>query len=346
MPASPTAAPDQPKQLSVTQNSPSASTPPPQIGDTAPKGAPESLPQVVVNIPAPPPVRKDSTADIINAFAALAWPLVIGLALILFRQDIVSLAKRIRRGKAFGAEAEFDQDLEALNREVKKAVEESEATAPGVAERQGAESRSVESPDTIQTKVLAETVRSPRLALMMLSAEIDRLARRLAAATGHRTRSTLREQLDIWGATLPPHISLAYRLFSRVRNSIVHGVDASDNEILSAIDSGLALYSALDSVPYERNTVLHTDVDIFGDAAATQLMEGKAVIIKTVYDGKEMTRIFPTTQSNLRPGMNLTWEWNMDRVWGEAWYRDPDTGEIRNAWSGSAEFVGRDLNQV
>ncbi len=36
----------------------------------------------------------------------------------------------------------------------------------------------------------------------------------------------------------------------------------------------------------------------------------------------------------------------MNKVWQAAWYRDPDTNEIKSAWSSSAEFVGQDLENL
>lgn len=57
-------------------------------------------------------------------------------------------------------------------------------------------------------------------------------------------------------------------------------------------------------------------------------------------------RIFPTTRDDYIKGEILSWEWNMNRVWGEAWYRDPRTNEIKKAWGQAAEFVGRNLDHL
>lgn len=308
-------------------------------------------PQIIINVPTGG--TKDGPADILNGVAAVLWPLLIALIIFLFRDQIVSLVRRIRKGKAFGAEAEFDKELEALNREVNKAKEETAA---------GLETQTIDKPNAavvtqtegppdgsarvdIKAKVLAEAARSPRLGIMLLSAEIDKLAGRIAASTGHDERRTLREQLALWNSQLPPHTSAAYRLFSHVRNRIVHGRDASEAEILSALDSGFALYDALASIPIERNVVVDL-VDIFGDADAKLPLEGKGLLMQTTHEGNTLFRIFPTTGTYYRPGMRLTWKWNMGRIWPAAWYRDHVTGEIKEAWRSSAEFVGTDLDQL
>lgn len=320
--------------------------------DATSQPGPSGTPQIIVNVPAGE--AKEGVADILNGVAAVLWPIVLALIVILFRREIISLARRIRRGSAFGAEAEFELELSALHHEVNKAKEETgidvgtetaEETGSAVtAEPQRQSGTSLI--EEVRHSVLAETSRSPRLGLMLLSAEVDKLAGRIALSTGHLERPTLRGQLDVWGAQLPPHTSAAFRLFSHVRNRIVHGRNADEAEILSAIDSGLALYDALASIPIEQNVVAHPGVDLFGDAAGTKLLEGKGLIIETTHQGSKAFRIFPTTKTHFKIGMRLTWEWNMSRIWGEAWYRDPDTAEVKQAWNSSAEFVGRDLDQI
>jgi hypothetical protein len=57
-------------------------------------------------------------------------------------------------------------------------------------------------------------------------------------------------------------------------------------------------------------------------------------------------RIFPTTRTHFQKGKRVAWEWNMAKVWPAAWYRDPDTGEIKEGWVSAAEFVGRHLDDV
>jgi hypothetical protein len=39
-------------------------------------------------------------------------------------------------------------------------------------------------------------------------------------------------------------------------------------------------------------------------------------------------------------------EWNMGRVWGATWYKDPESLECKQTWLQSAEFIGRHLDEV
>jgi hypothetical protein len=47
-------------------------------------------------------------------------------------------------------------------------------------------------------------------------------------------------------------------------------------------------------------------------------------------------------------GVSVGWEWNTDRrqSWGDTWYKDLETGKCTPAWSGSMEFIGRNLNEI
>ena len=338
-----TAAAEQPNQRVV------------QVKQTDAPDKPNATPQIIINIPSG--AKENDAAEILNGVAAILWPIVLALIVLMFRNQIISLSQRLRKGSAFGAEAEFEAELGALNREASKAKEEvnipndpdtrnlSGSALAGEQEQSVDTHAGGDKTDEVRDRVLSETTRSSRLGLMLLSSEIERMAGQIAASTGHIERSTLRAQLDTWGSQLPPHTSAAYRLFSHVRNRIVHGRDASEAEILSAIDSGLSLFDALAAIPIERNIVAYPGVDIFSDQNATQRLEGKGLLIETTHNGEKTFRIFPTTKTHYIRGMRLTWEWNMGHVWSNAWYRDPETGELKEAWTSSAEFVGRDLDK-
>ena len=154
------------------------------------EGRASAVPQVIVNVPNPQ--LKDGPAEILNAVAAVLWPLVIALVVIMFREQIISLARRVRNAKAFGAEAEFEKELEALNREANKAKEEAGVNQGPQQPEVAADAESSVS-DDVRSSVLAEAARVPRLGLMLLSAEVDKLARRTAASSGHHGRRSTRQ---------------------------------------------------------------------------------------------------------------------------------------------------------
>jgi hypothetical protein len=155
-------------------------------------------------------------------------------------------------------------------------------------------------------------------------------------------------ELDRWGG-LPRHIADSVKLFWDVRNILVHGRTAGEDDILRAIDSGITILRALQAIPHEVNTVHHPGVPIYSDAECRKEIDGaRGVILETVSPGgvTKMKRIFPTTQTHFKKGMRVAWEWSNARIFERAWYRDPDTGEIRDAWGSWMEFIGRPLEEV
>ena len=175
--------------------------------------------------------------------ASLAWSLVPFAIMIWFGRELRSIASRIRRGKFLGQEIELD--------ELQAKTEAAEATSPmivlatgsaagtGSATAEGARmDGAVE--DAIE-EVLREAGRSPRLGLMLLSAKMERAARDLAthvgldvsrrpAPLGMLIRALAQaEQLTFEDAE-------ALNLFNHVRNRIVHGHDADDDEVAKGND--------------------------------------------------------------------------------------------------------------
>jgi hypothetical protein len=211
-----------------------------------------------------------------------------------------------------------------------------------------------ESADEVIYEVLNEASRSPRVGLMLLSAELERAVHRLFFATGWVTPQSSRSLrpgvarlVDV--GVLTQSAASALALFSTVRNKIVHGGRAaSDDEVLRALDAGITLFRAVRAIPRERNVVAYAGVEIFADPSATEAIpDVKGVILQTLSPGAASTsyRIFPTTRSDYVVGKEVSWEWG-SRKWGEAWYRDPVSHFVMKAWDDSMEFVGRPLDEL
>jgi uncharacterized protein YutE (UPF0331/DUF86 family) len=85
---------------------------------------------------------------------------------------------------------------------------------------------------------------------MLLSAKMERATRELAADTGldvSRRSVALNVMIRalVQAEQLPFEAAEALSLFNQVRNRIVHGHDADDDEIARAIDSGIRLLRLL-----------------------------------------------------------------------------------------------------
>jgi hypothetical protein len=202
-------------------------------------------------------------ADLISAFAALMWPVAVLTLVGWFRPEIRAVLSRIRKGKLLGQEFELDE-LQAKT-EAAEATVSTVVSATGLAE--GTSSvigagvrleatgilRAEAAQDEIE-EVLREASRSPRIGLMLLSAKMERAARDLATAIGLDvsrrpvTLNTMVRQL-VQAEQLTYEDAEALNLFNQVRNRIVHGHDAGDDEVARAIDSGTRLLRLLLSRP-------------------------------------------------------------------------------------------------
>ena len=290
-------------------------------------------------------------AELLRSIALLLWPVLVFWALRAFRDDIAGAIGRIKKAKILGHEIELDTQLKELSEaanQVSNEVAGLPRNIPDPSENVASESGQPETEDPDQ-KILETAVRSPKVALLLLAMEMEKEGREVLASTGkwteERPLSFLRviERLDSHYG-LPRHIPSSLKLFLNVRNKLVHGGVADDRSILSAIDSGVTIYRALRELPRERNWVHHEGVPIYSDAECLHEIPGaKGIILKTESSNGVTTkyRIFPSTKTHFRKGKRVLWEWNLSRTWPEAWYREPESSQIKLAWNSAGEFIGR-----
>lgn len=285
-------------------------------------------------------------AELLRGIAALIWPLLLIVFVLLFQEEIRALIKRIRRAKLLGQELELDQELDRLEAKTEAAREASLEVLTSPSEQSSAET--MLEGDEADVEILRTAAASPKAALMLLSAEMEAQMRRLLASAGHLPRRPLnisqmsRELIRVAG--LPHETTEAVAEFSHIRNRLVHGRDVREDEVLRAIDIGLKLLDILRDLPVPRYAVAQAGLPVYEDARGEQHRPDVTAVVLKV-EGEEGARVYPTTQQ-YQAGERLSWDWNMDRVWGESWYLDVDTGEIKYAWRTSAEFVGKPLDQI
>lgn len=293
----------------------------------------------------------ESASHLISAIAALLWPVIVIILIFLYRADIPFFIRRLKKGKLFGQEFELDSELNGLKESAAAATVEVE-TLPK-SDGRIIDFETEKSIDAIIKSILDVAVNTPKLALISLAAELEKQTRQALATRGLLVgRSSVPvskglNELARYG--FPPNLSGSLSLFLDVRNKIVHGHEATDDDAIRAIDSGICILRALNSLPNEVNIVYHPGVNIFRDAECYNQIDGVCgVILETTSPGGAVKtfRIFPTTKSHFRTGKQVAWEWNMDNTWSKAWYRDPDTNEIKSAWEEAAEFIGRNIDEI
>src|ERR1039457_186867 len=209
--------------------------------------------------------------------------------------------------------------------------------------------------DDLERQILESAAQSPKLALMMLSLEIDRELRKLLASTGV-LRSYTSQSLPAAIALLeervrmPADIKLAVSEFWSIRNAIVHAGVEDASIPLRALDYGLRILRMLRSISRPSYIVVHASVPLYSDMGCQNLRsDGRGLIL----EGRSPEEKIPAPHIHPSPrqyqvGESLSWEWDYEntRGWGDTWYRDPNTQEIKHAWSDAMEFIGRPIDQV
>lgn len=289
-------------------------------------------------------------ATLLEAIAALIgalfWPAVALAAILLFRGEISELLGRIRRGVIMGQEIELDE----LDRSATAAESEAAALPRSFADVRQSQ---VAEQEQVVRRILDEAAKSPRAALLVLTSEMEREVNELLASSGWldgKRYVPFREAIQMLHeqVALPGHIPGSVELFWDVRNHLVHGGDASDEDVFRALDSGITILRALQALPIETHVVYHPGVEVYGDPEGQEVRIGvRAVILETESpSGVKTHRVFPTRSVHFQKGKRVAWEWNLDSWWDESWYRDPDTQDIRAAWGSAAEFIGRHVEDL
>ena len=294
-----------------------------------------------------------------RAFSTLLWPIIVLIALLFYKAEIANLVGRLRKAKVFGQEVELDKDLDNLQQSAKQLEDNARYASPAPPEPEQDEPEKAPSAAVADSErdLLEETARSPKVGLMLVSAEIEREARNLASsieASVHDKRqrrspmvTSLAQNIRLLTevGVLPQGILNTLEQFRGVRNEIVHGgLRVSDDEILRAVDSGLVILRALKAVPRGKFIVRAAGFKVYSDSECKNLRSDVlGVLIDHVGPGgvKLQEWVVPRREDDLHPGDIVTFKHEgLGPHWNESWYRDDAAGEIHPAWEYSVEFVG------
>ncbi len=96
-------------------------------------------------------------------------------------------------------------------------------------------------------------------------------------------------------------------------------------------------------MPIVPSKVLAVDIPIYNDEACTQQAEDGSIIILYPLDPEDSIHeldVMPTTLQ-YEVGQYVHFRTNQHKMWETAWFRNPFTGKVEQAWAVvSAEFVG------
>jgi hypothetical protein len=291
---------------------------------------------------------KDS-ADLLRAIAAIMWPVIVLIAVVLFRAEVAGLFARIRKAKVLGQEFELTGSLEELRQRAETAAQASEQNA------EGAEPEPTlvleNAIEVIEREVLDEAARSPRVGLMILSAELERVMREMLTRIEQANPSSKRQRRPVglvrmadslWQVgVLPEELLNAVEAFSSVRNQIVHGAgEVSDREILQAIDAGLVILRSLQQVAL--GVVEQAGLELYEDSQGMiRRPDVWGVVLNGIGNSTDTESwIMPTHRRDYAPGQVVKWAFDGSEVCPASWYRHPETRQLREAWEAAAFFVG------
>lgn len=289
-------------------------------------------------------------SEILKAIASLLWPILGFTTIYLFKNEIASTLGRMKKGKFLGQEIELSDEVVKLHKTATEALEE----VSSLPKSSNSPEKQDKDDNSSLSEIIKEASRSPKTALILLASEVEKEAKQTLASIGklqgtHRmTLSQIINELDNHYG-LPRHVSSSLRLFWETRNKIIHGGETEESNILSAIDSGVTILRTLQSLPKETNWVQNEGVPVFSDPDCKHEIKGvKGIILRTESPSgaKISYRIFPSTRVHFQKNKRVSWEWSFDRTWNDAWYKDPETDEIKLAWNSSSEFIGRNLDDI
>jgi hypothetical protein len=187
---------------------------------------------------------------VLGYFAALAWPAVTVFGLILFREPIVSILRRLKEaGLPGGVSLNFDQEVraaEALSRQVAQAPRQPPKRSTPVLPVTQANARLLSlglqpSPSGLEMSRYSELAQQdPNLALAGLRMEVEILARNLAKGfqieiQPRDSAGSVMRLLRDRGAITADQYDLAQKIV-RLCNAAVHGTHVSREEADSVID--------------------------------------------------------------------------------------------------------------
>lgn len=142
---------------------------------------------------------------------------------------------------------------------------------------------------------------------------------------------------------LPDELSSAIRTVTRARNDAVHW-HGGPPVIEPASNLALEVLAKIRQIRREYIRVRHQDLSLFADEKLTDELSVRGVMLVQLDQNANilLTHVFPRELS-YEQGRFVSWEWNLDRwVRQQTWYRDPESGQPRSAFSSSAVFIGRE----
>ncbi|MEL7640325.1 MAG: hypothetical protein AAGU21_11840 [Solidesulfovibrio sp.] len=291
--------------------------------------------------------------EFIKAIASIMWPIGVFATFWYFRNELKDILKRLKKGRAFGAEVELNEAIVSLGESVEVVSSAISEGVPSVVESSG----EICGSQPYKTKhITLEGVQLQKATLLRVSLEMESLVKYIAATEGmlESGKAALFDnivELLAKKSVLSDQLMLTIKSFINIKNRILHENFSNRNiegEIVKLVDIGNNIIEGLKSIPYIIHRVYNPSLELFSTADCKTLRENVVGVMIEYIDRvnkKKFYGVFPTTRQ-YRIGQEVSLEWNLAVAVGETWYKHPDTKEIKLGWLGHCEFAGRDIEEL
>jgi len=195
--------------------------------------------------------------EVLKALAALLWPVAFLYLIYTFKDDVRRLVagRVLKKGKILGQEFELEAQLDQLEKKT-EALPEAYAVMPGPAPTQGQGVPPLTDIERevfdVTRQVLIEAGTSPKAALMSLAAQMEAELRKILQNAGAPSgpKTTWRDSVNFLRRRgVPAELLDSMIRFRDIRNRIIHGHEADDDDVLRALDLGLRILNAVRALP-------------------------------------------------------------------------------------------------
>lgn len=277
--------------------------------------------------------------EIIKIIPSLFWQFLILITVLVYRTEIWSFLRKIKKWSIFGNDFELSDEINKLEDEVEKIERNTPIT--------------MDTPKETNEEVIIKFDRDWKMTLIQIAIEIEKEIKKIMLLTWwsyNQNIVSLKQSFKflIKNWALPNNLSSSIDIFLNIRNKIIHSNwVVPEDEVLRMVDLWFSLLKNIRAIPHEINRVYKKDIDLYSDKELRNKVNNASwLLLETIsaWEVMKSYRIFPTMRSDYVEWKIVAWEWSFDHWWWETYYMNPISKKIELAWISSAEFIWRTID--
>jgi hypothetical protein len=102
-----------------------------------------------------------------------------------------------------------------------------------------------------------------------------------------------------------------------------------------------------DIMPAIPHRVLYASLPCYSDPECKQQIPDATIVVLQALDPDDPTQEIDVapTRRHYKAGQIVEWDLSNKKLWEKSWYRNPDSGQIEQAWNFHVEFIGRVVSE-